>query len=179
MKYVKKPVVVDAWPARDLSSAAANAWRELPYQVANAYEKGGWVFLDDGSISIPTLEGTMLANPDDMVIMGVNGEFYPCKPDVFSKTYEATVTIPVSLEQEVVQNKRLRAAIDGCIQEVMALPSTRERSISITKLQEAVMWLGMDLKRLREILGTVDPYPSSKDASSGSTIEPTADNLKL
>ena len=55
------------------------------------------------------------------------------------------------------------------------LPSSRERSLAITKLQEAVMWLGMDLKRLNE----ADPYPSSKDPSTGTKIEPTADGLKM
>lgn len=78
-------------------------------------------------------------------------------------------------EQEVVENKRLRKELDEKIQEVKALPSSRERSICITKLQEAVMWLGMDLKRL----GEANPYPSSKAPESGSTIEPTADGLKL
>ena len=40
------------------------------------------------SISIPTLEGVMTASEGDWVIRGVNGEFYPCKPDIFEKTYE-------------------------------------------------------------------------------------------
>ncbi|MEI3611620.1 hypothetical protein [Pseudogracilibacillus sp. SO30301A] len=37
---------------------------------------------------IPTLEGDMLAVENDYIIKGVNGEFYPCKPDIFEKTYE-------------------------------------------------------------------------------------------
>ena len=37
---------------------------------------------------IKTLEGTMKARPGDWIIKGVNGEFYPCKPDIFEKTYE-------------------------------------------------------------------------------------------
>lgn len=76
---------------------------------------------------------------------------------------------------EIVANKALRKTIDAIIQEVKDLPASRERSLAITKLQEAVMWLGMDLKRL----GTPNPYPSSKDPSTGSKIEPTADGLKL
>lgn len=76
--------------------------------------------------------------------------------------------------EEVVANKVLRQNIDQSIQEVKALPSSRERSICITKLQEAVMWLGMDLKRLNE----PNPYPNSKDPSN-TIIEPTADGLKL
>lgn len=37
---------------------------------------------------IPTLEGVMEANPGDWIIRGVQGEFYPCKPDIFDATYE-------------------------------------------------------------------------------------------
>ena len=81
----------------------------------------------------------------------------------------------MNFEHEVIENKRLRQEIDAKIQEVKELPASRERSLAVTKLQEAVMWLGMDLKRL----GTENPYPSSKDPSTGSVIEPTADDLKL
>ena len=77
--------------------------------------------------------------------------------------------------EEVVANKQLRKDIDEKIQEIKNLPPSRERSLVITKLQEGVMWLGMDLKRLNE----ENPYPSSKDPSSGDKIEPTADGLKL
>lgn len=81
----------------------------------------------------------------------------------------------MNFEEEVVENKRLRKEIDAKIQEVKQLPASRERSLAITKLQEAVMWLGMDVKRL----GTPTPYPSSKDPSTGTAIEPTADGLKF
>ncbi|WP_455627367.1 Acb2/Tad1 domain-containing protein [Parabacteroides johnsonii] len=77
--------------------------------------------------------------------------------------------------EEVVANKQLRKDIDEKIQEIKNLPPSRERSLAITKLQEGVMWLGMDLKRLNED----NPYPSSKDPSSGDKIEPTADGSKL
>jgi len=77
-------------------------------------------------------------------------------------------------DYEVIADKQARVAIDAQIQAVKQLPPSRERSISITKLQEAVMWLGMDLKRLNE----PNPYPNSKDPSN-TKIEPTADGLKL
>lgn len=76
---------------------------------------------------------------------------------------------------EVVANKQLRKDIDEKIQQIKELPSSRERSLAITKLQEGVMWLGMDLKRLNE----ENPYPSCKDPSTGDVIEPTADGLKF
>lgn len=45
-------------------------------------------FKTETELRIETLEGNMKANSGDWVIMGVNGEVYPCKPDIFEKTYE-------------------------------------------------------------------------------------------
>ncbi|NRT90899.1 hypothetical protein [Clostridium beijerinckii] len=42
----------------------------------------------DRELLINTLEGTLKANVGDYIITGVNGEQYPCKPDIFEKTYE-------------------------------------------------------------------------------------------
>ena len=58
--------------------------------------------------------------------------------------------------------------------------SSRERSIAITKIQEAIMWLGMDLKAMNEegVSGCENPYPQSFNPESP-VIEPTADGLKL
>jgi hypothetical protein len=64
---------------------------------------------------------------------------------------------------------------DSLIQNVKAAEPSREVSLAITKFQEGVMWLGMELKRM----GEENPYPSSKDPSTGDVIEPTADNLKF
>lgn len=57
---------------------------------------------------------------------------------------------------------------------------SRERALALTKLQEAMMWLGMDLKAIaEENPGYLsNPYPTSKDPSS-STIEPTSEGLKF
>lgn len=84
------------------------------------------------------------------------------------------------IEKEIQFLKLKRKEIDEKIQEVKGLPSSRGRSLAITKLQEAVMWLGMDLKRIgEENPGRVEnPYPNSKDPSN-SKIDPTADNLKF
>jgi len=102
-----------------------------------------------------------------------------------------------TIEDIIAQTKQFRRDIDGIVQKLRAAMHTpnpepaqfeprtigrvsRERSIALTKLQEAVMWLGMDLKAIgEENPGFVaNPYPSSKDPSV-STIEPTADGLKL
>lgn len=44
------------------------------------------------SLTIPTLEGPMLAVHGDYIIKGVKGEFYPCKPDIFAATYDEIVS---------------------------------------------------------------------------------------
>lgn len=46
---------------------------------------------DNPYLKIETLEGTMKASVGDYIIKGVNGEFYPCKPDIFEKTYERVI----------------------------------------------------------------------------------------
>lgn len=46
----------------------------------------------DVEITINTLEGQMIASPGDWIITGVNGEKYPCKPDIFEKTYSRVAT---------------------------------------------------------------------------------------
>jgi len=42
----------------------------------------------DVEVLIPTMEGVMKASPGDWIITGVKGEKYPCKPDIFTATYE-------------------------------------------------------------------------------------------
>ena len=59
---------------------------------------------------------------------------------------------PSTVEWEIIQDKALRWDTDEIIQRVKALPPSRERALAITKLQEGVMWLGMDLKRIHETM---------------------------
>lgn len=83
------------------------------------------------------------------------------------------------IEQHIVSVKELRRDIDAKIQIVKSLKPSRECSIVITKLQEGVMWLGMELKRVNDATGVgANPYPDSKDPSN-TKINPTADGLKL
>jgi len=86
----------------------------------------------------------------------------------------------MSTADQIVANKQARKDGDAIIQNLKALPPSRERSLAITKLQEGVMWLGMDLKRINEEQpgASPNPYPESKDPGS-LKIEPTADGLKL
>lgn len=101
-----------------------------------------------------------------------------------SESQQATVppvTPVMSMwEIDVIADKAFRAGIDTIIQRVKDSRPSRERALAITKLQEAVMWLGMDLKRLNEESPGVspNPYPNSKDPSN-TKIEPTSEGLKL
>ena len=84
-----------------------------------------------------------------------------------------------SVEQHIIEVKTLRRDIDVHIQVVKSLKASRENSLVVTKLQEAVMWLGMELKRVNEVTGVgANPYPNSKDPSN-TKIDATADGLKL
>lgn len=78
------------------------------------------------------------------------------------------------VEKEVKDTKQCRKDIDSIIQKVKQLDNSREVSLAVTKLQEAVMWLGMNLKRL----GEANPYPNSYNPDN-TKIEPTADGLKF
>jgi len=74
----------------------------------------------------------------------------------------------------IIQTKEFRFRLDKILQEIKEVKGSRENSLTITKLQEAIMWQGMELKRL----GEATPYPNSYDASN-TVVEPTADGLKL
>ena len=78
-------------------------------------------------------------------------------------------------EVQIIKTKELRGKLDNILQEVKELESSRETSLSITKIQEAIMWLGMNLKRL----GNPYPYPGSKDGNSGPIVYSIVDGLKL
>ena len=79
------------------------------------------------------------------------------------------------MENQIIKTKELRGKLDDILQEVKELGDSKEIFVTVIKIQEAIMWLGMNLKRL----GNPDPYPGSKDGNSGITVHPTADNLKL
>ena len=80
-QYRKKPVVIEAILLDESI---------IPDEAADWC--GGYKNWNGGcqpiTITIPTLEGDMIVSKDDYIIKGVNGEFYPCKPDIFEKTYE-------------------------------------------------------------------------------------------
>lgn len=90
MRYRKKPVTIEAVPAWmffDDSERLA----ELPQWAVDAVRRGvvvkGWS-KTICCLVVKTREGDYHAGCDDMIIRGVKGEIYPCKPDIFAMTYE-------------------------------------------------------------------------------------------
>jgi hypothetical protein len=77
MKYRKKPVVIKAvqWTGNNLFEMETFATTKVEYAF-------------DGCLVVDTLEGVMKASIGDYIIKGIQGEFYPCKPDIFNATYE-------------------------------------------------------------------------------------------
>lgn len=84
-RYRKKPVVIDA-VRNDGTWPTVMAW--LVAIDAASTVSSGMAQNPDGTLSIHTLEGTMVADIGDYLIRGVKGELYPCKPDIFEATYE-------------------------------------------------------------------------------------------
>lgn len=77
-------------------------------------------------------------------------------------------------DENIKADKQLRKNLDEQLQTLKELTPSRERALALTKLQEAIMWLGMDLKRI----GGGKPYPASYDPTSN-VVEPPADGIKL
>lgn len=83
LKFRKKPIVIEAIQLTQNNLERIWDWMGDAY---TGHSNTG----DDQFLSLPikTLEGTMEANQGDWIIKGINGEFYPCKPDIFEKSYE-------------------------------------------------------------------------------------------
>lgn len=90
-KYRKKPVVIEAFQF-DGDLIDCNGKYYVPEWAGEAYENGTIYFADrqnnPSELYIKTLEGPLHASVGDYIIKGVNGELYPCKPDIFKQTYE-------------------------------------------------------------------------------------------
>ncbi len=78
-KFRKKPVVIEA------VQFTGKNFNEVDEFTGKQFRASG---TEGKEMVIQTLEGAMTASLNDFIIKGENGEFYPCKPDVFEKTYE-------------------------------------------------------------------------------------------
>lgn len=93
MNYTKKPVTIQAWQLNlkdpkniiQMYELVNNVDVSTLQMVAESHIQGE--IRRHGGLPIKTLEGKMIASDGYYIIRGVNGEFYPCKPDIFEKTY--------------------------------------------------------------------------------------------
>jgi len=79
-KYMKKPIIIEAMQLTDKTKNDVLVWVSSKKYSDFSGSKP--------KIIIQTLEGEMTVSLWDYVIKGINGEFYPCKPDIFEATYE-------------------------------------------------------------------------------------------
>ena len=87
MKYRKKLVIIEAIQFEDNSDRII----EIHEFMGGDTIRVNYEDKDNPYLKIETLEGIMKASVGDYIIKGVNGEFYPCKPDIFEKTYERVI----------------------------------------------------------------------------------------
>ena len=110
--YRKRPVWVEAirLTKRNLTAVATwcNGTGVKTVQPEDAHNR------EDG-ISIPTLEGAVLGRIGDWIIKGVAGEFYPCKHDIFIKTYEADDTDTHIIASEKTGRKLVTMKEEDCL----------------------------------------------------------------
>lgn len=82
-KYRKKPVEIEAWQWDGVATSDQRPpWLRGPDVIADHNEQ---------TLSIKTLEGTMTATKGDWIIKGVAGEIYPCKPNIFERTFDTVM----------------------------------------------------------------------------------------
>ena len=81
-QYRKKPVIIEAIQLEDLEVRTLIAIQQFVGLGKDVFK------VESDGLIIKTLEGDMKASIGDFIIKGVEGEFYPCKPDIFEKTYE-------------------------------------------------------------------------------------------
>jgi hypothetical protein len=87
MKYRKKPVVIEAVKVENIIKDARDKFSDLPRWLQMAYVSGN-IVLSSEFVSINSLDGIMIAMPNDYIIKGIKGEIYPIKEDIFLMTYE-------------------------------------------------------------------------------------------
>ena len=93
MKYRKRPVVIEAiqWTGKNVEDIVA---------FFKASDSEAIYDTENKVFEIKTLEGVMTASVNDYIIKGINDEFYPCKPDIFDKTYEV-------VEEPTIKSRRV------------------------------------------------------------------------
>lgn len=108
MKFRKKPVEIEAFRMGvdrrpDWFQDKVSSGEITTHYVSKRDRKDQTI--NETYCKIETLEGIMVGNYGDWIIQGVNGEIYPCKPDIFEKTYEP---VPSSSVEHEIEEEELK-----------------------------------------------------------------------
>ena len=113
-KFRKKPVVIEAFRLNERGLIAEDWFWDavtrndiITHCFGKHYSAPAWC-------EIKTLEGTMIANAGDYIIQGVHGEIYPCKADIFQKTYTEDNTKTNADRIRSMSDEELADFIDRC-----------------------------------------------------------------
>jgi len=90
MKFRKKPVVIEAFQMTKEQRWDNSDWPQWAHEAWNSEPSEGAIWCEDGGEQLycGTLEGVHIIDFGDWIIQGIQGEIYPCKPDIFEQTYE-------------------------------------------------------------------------------------------
>ncbi len=148
MKFRKKPVVIEAvqYTGTDESYAAVCAFAPGVH-----FEPCG-----DRKFHVPTLEGPHIASPGDWIIRGVKGELYPCKPDIFSATYDAAGAISPA---PVIS---ARGVIDRLLREADVTPGQNPAISCGVVLRNGIQFEGALSWESHDVLRMMFPAPSEQ-----------------
>jgi hypothetical protein len=111
-RFQKRPLVIEAvqWPGGAETASPIIDWILANGGIATWNEEYPAWESDDGTLGhgaapeqilVLTLEGPVSASIGDWIIRGIQGEFYPCKPDIFLATYELVTTDSTASTAEV------------------------------------------------------------------------------
>ena len=88
MRYKTKLVEIEAIELMESGQNIQEVYDFCGLDTGNFPERGIGIDPSDGHFKITTLEGVMKANLGDFIIRGLQGEYYPCKPEIFHAKYE-------------------------------------------------------------------------------------------
>lgn len=150
-KFKKKPVIIEAITFAEFvqygKDNGGNVVNGMPWSFE--YKGHGITHENDQTYLIPTLEGIMKFTPNDMLITGVNSEIYPCKLDIFEKTYEPLPSGKHRQSESDILKYFTYAHLPDALKEVSkplseianmldeSLPNCAEKSAGMRKLLEA------------------------------------------
>jgi hypothetical protein len=111
-KFVKKPVVIEAMTFDELVEYGLKNTDNIVNGMPWSFSINGYpiTHASDSSYLITTLEGNHLMSDNDMLIIGIKGEIYPCKMDIFKMTYDS---VDIDYEKEYSFSSALEALKEG------------------------------------------------------------------